>query len=131
MAARRVQTLDGVFINDLHEPSTRILESPIQTPPNANLALEGFDLGASVTTSTADVTVVALDQADWRAPLLAYLLKEILPPKRTEARLIAQRANTFIAFGNELYKRSLSGVLMKCISTDQGKQLLLEVHAEI
>ena len=33
--------------------------------------------------------------------------------------------------GDELYKRSLSGVLMKCIPTDQAKQLLLEVHAEI
>ena len=82
-------------------------------------------------TSPTNITVVALDQAVWRAPLLAYLLKEILPPKRTEARLIAQRANTFIAFGNELYKRSPSGILMKCIPTNQRKQLLLKVYAGI
>ena len=37
----------------------------------------------------------------------------------------------FIAIGDELYKRSLSGVLMKCILIDQGKQLLLEVHTRI
>ena len=29
LAARRVLSLDGVFINDLHEPSIRILEGPI------------------------------------------------------------------------------------------------------
>ena len=29
LAARRVPSLDGVFINDLHEPSTRILEGPV------------------------------------------------------------------------------------------------------
>ena len=84
-----------------------------------------------MTTSPANVAMVALGQVDWRAPLLAYLLEEILPPERTEARRIARRAKMFITFGNELYKRSPSGVLMKCIPTDQGKQLLLEVHAGI
>ena len=29
LAARRVSSLDGVFINDLHEPSTHVLEGPI------------------------------------------------------------------------------------------------------
>ena len=85
LAARRVPSLDGVFINDLHEPSARILEGPIQTYPDANLALGGSDPGASVTMSPTDVAVVALDQADWRVPLLAYLLKEVIPPERTEA----------------------------------------------
>ena len=33
--------------------------------------------------------------------------------------------------GDELYKWSPSGVLMKCIPTNQGKELLLEVHAGI
>ena len=29
LVARRVPSLDGVFINDLHELSTRVLEDPI------------------------------------------------------------------------------------------------------
>ena len=37
----------------------------------------------------------------------------------------------FVTIGDEHYKRSPSGVLMKCIPTDQGKRLLLEVHAGI
>ena len=40
-------------------------------------------------------------------------------------------AKTFVALSDELYKQSPSGVLMKCIPTNQGKQLLLEVHAGI
>ena len=79
----------------------------------------------------ANTRGVTLDQTDWRAPLLAYLLEEVLPPKRTEARWIARRAKTFVALGDELYKRSPSGVLMKCFPTNQGKQLLLKVHAGI
>ena len=131
MADRWVLSPDRVFINDLHEPSARILEGPIQTHPDANLALGGSDPSASMTTSPTDVAVLALDQTDWRASLLAYLLEEVLPPKRTEARRIARRAKTFVAIGDGLYKRSPSRVLMKCIPTNQGKQLLLEVHAEI
>jgi len=82
-------------------------------------------------TSPAHVVVMALDQTDWRAPLLAYLLEEVLSLKRTEARWIARCTKTFIMLGDKLYKWSPSGVLMKCIPTNQGKQLLLEVHVRI
>ena len=105
--------------------------SDLPTCPAPNRVLGGSNLGASKMTSPIDITMVALDQADWRAPLLAYLLEEVFPLGRTEARRIARRAKTFISIGDELYKRSPSGVLMKCIPTDQGKQLLLEVHAGI
>ena len=79
LAARRVPSLDGVFINDLHEPSAHILEDSIQTHSNTNMALggsdlptcpnpdqvlEGSDLGASMTTSLTDIVMVALDQAN-------------------------------------------------------------------
>ena len=69
-------------------------------------------------TSPTDIAILALDQTDWRAPLLAYLLEEGLPPKRTEAQWIARHAKTFIVLDDELYKRSPSGVLMKCIPTN-------------
>ena len=133
LVARREPPIDGVFINDLHEPSTRIREDPTQTRSNTNLALGGFDsptcpdldqvlegsdLGASMAMSPGDITMMALDLVDWRAPLLAYLLKEVLPPERTEARRIARHAKTFIAIDDKLYKRSPLGVLMKCIPTD-------------
>jgi hypothetical protein len=101
LAARRVPSPDGVFINDLHEPSTHILEDLIQTHSDTNLALRGSDLptcsdpdqvlggsdlGASMTMSPTDVAMVALDSANSRAPLLVYLLKEVLPSERNEAR---------------------------------------------
>ena len=83
--AMRVPIPDGVFINDLHELSARILEGSIQTLPDANLALGGSDPSTSITTSPTDVAILALDQTDWRVPLLAYLLEEVLPPERTKA----------------------------------------------
>jgi hypothetical protein len=51
----------------------------------------------------------------------------------TEERRIARRAKTYVAVDGELYKCSPSavGMLMKCIPTHQGKELLLEIHAGI
>ena len=100
LAAKRVSSLDGVFINDLHEPSTRVLEyliqmhsntnvtrggSDLQTCPDPDQVLGGSDVGAFMATSPADITIMALDPVNWRAPLLAYLLEEVLPPERTKA----------------------------------------------
>ena len=102
--ARREPPADGVFVNDLDEPSACIQEDPTQTCSNTNLALGGSDpptcpypdrvpggsdLGASMVMSLGDITMMALDLVDWRAPLLTYLLEEVLPPERTEARQIA------------------------------------------
>ena len=126
MAARQDPSPSRVSINDIHEPSARIPESPIQKHPDAQPALEGsnpnaqpalagsdphakpalggFDPSTSMMTSPTNVAVLALDQTDWRVPLLAYLLEEVLLPERTEARWITRRAKTFIVLGDELYK---------------------------
>ena len=79
LAARLVPSPDRVFINDLHEPSAHVLEDPIQTHSNTNLApggsdlptcpnpakvLGGSDLGAFMATSLADITIMALDLVD-------------------------------------------------------------------
>ncbi|XP_066308052.1 uncharacterized protein [Miscanthus floridulus] len=85
LAARRDPSLSGFFINDLHEPSTRVLEGPIQTHLDAKSALEGSDPSASMMMSPPNVAVLALDQTDWQEPVLAYLLEKVLPPKRTKA----------------------------------------------
>jgi hypothetical protein len=83
-----------------------------------------------VTTPVADTTV---NDLDWRAPLLAYLLDEVFPANKTEARKIDRRTETYVAVDGELYKRrtSVVGMLMKCIPTHHVKELLLEIHASI
>jgi hypothetical protein len=83
-----------------------------------------------VATSAADAVVT---DPNWSAPLLAYLLDNVLPPYKTEARRITRRAKTFVTIDGKLYKRSPSpvGMVMKCIPTQQGNKLLLDIHAGI
>jgi len=100
LVARQEPPADRIFVNDLHEQSTCIREDPTQTHTNTNLALGGSDpptcpdpdralggsdLSACMATSPSDITMMALNLADWRAPLLAYLLEEVLQLERTKA----------------------------------------------
>jgi len=49
--------------------------------------------------------VVELDPlADWRMPYLDYLLHEVLPMDKTEARQLKRHAKSFIIIEGELYK---------------------------
>ncbi|XP_004954844.1 uncharacterized protein LOC101783280 [Setaria italica] len=49
---------------------------------------------------------------DWRAPYLDYLIRELLPTDKIEARRIACRANSFVIIDQELYRRSHIGILL-------------------
>ena len=79
----------------------------------------------------ADVVVEPDPLADWRTPYLNYLLREVLPTDKTEARWLARRAKSFVVIEGELYKRSHTGILQRCIPIEQGKQLLRDIHGGV
>ena len=64
-------------------------------------------------------------------PYLDYLLCEALPTNKLEARRLARRAKSFVLIEGELYKRSHTGILQRCIPIEQGKRLLSDIHGGI
>jgi len=64
------------------------------------------------------------DSPDWRYPLLQCLVDGTLPSDQAEARRVARRAKTFVLLDREMYKRSPSGILMRCIPCREGIKLL-------
>jgi hypothetical protein len=68
---------------------------------------------------------------NWQTPYLEYLLRGELPLDKAEARRLARRAKSFVLLGDEkeLYHRSPSGILQRCISIAQGQELLQEIHS--
>jgi hypothetical protein len=68
---------------------------------------------------------------DWQTPYLQYLHRGELPLDRAEARRLARRAKSFVLLGDgkELYHRSPSGILQRCISIAEGQELLHEIHS--
>src|SRR5688500_1195674 len=73
----------------------------------------------------------AAPDRNWQAPYLRYLRQGELPLDQAEARRVARRAKSFVLLGDEkeLYHRSPSGILQRCISIAEDQELLREIHS--
>jgi ribonuclease HI len=111
-----------VFSRDIHQPSVKTDDMP--EPEEASVA-EGEAL--RVEGERNGVT----PNPNWQAPYLEYLLRGELPLDKAEARRLAWRAKSFVLLGDEkeLYHRSPSGILQRCISIAEGQELLQEIHS--
>jgi hypothetical protein len=63
---------------------------------------------------------------NWQTAYLQYLHRGELPLDKAEARRLARRAKSFVLLGDEkeLYHRSPSGILQRCIFVAKGQELL-------
>jgi ribonuclease HI/transposase InsO family protein len=123
-----------VFSRDIHQPSVKIDDTPeipstkpeeASTEPKVPSAAEGEAL--RVEGERNGVTPVP----NCQTPYLKYLLQGELPLDKAEARRLARRAKLFVLLGDEreLYHRSPSGILQRCISIAQGQELLQEIYS--
>jgi hypothetical protein len=130
IASGRTTVPPDVFSQDLHQPSVKtddtsepekvsaLPEAPSAQPeapsarPEAPSAPEGEAL--RIEEERNGVT----PNQNWQTPYLQYLHRGELPLDRAEARRLARRAKSFILLGDgkELYHRSPSGILQRCIS---------------
>jgi hypothetical protein len=69
-----------------------------------------------------------LVEAVWTKPYLAYLLRDELPEDTIHHRQVMRRSNAFRIIQGELYKRSTTGVLQRCIAPEDGIALLRDIH---
>jgi hypothetical protein len=70
-----------------------------------------------------------VDPNDWREPIIRYIRNEEEPDDKAAAERIARQSAHYTIIGVLLYRRRARGVLMKCIHSATGKQLLDEIHA--
>jgi ribonuclease HI len=111
-----------VLSRDIHQPTVKTDDT--SEPKEASVA-EGEAL--RVEGERNGVT----PNRSWQTPYLEYLLRGELPLDKAEARRLARRAKSFVLLGDEkeLYHRSPSGVLQRCIFVAEGQELLQEIHS--
>jgi ribonuclease HI len=122
IASGRTTVPPDVFSRDIHQPSVKMDDTP---EPEEASATEGEVL--RVEGERNGVT----PNPNWRTPYLQYLHRGELPLDKVEAQLLAWRAKSFVLLGDEkeLYRRSPSGILQRCISITEGQELLQEIHS--
>jgi hypothetical protein len=72
-----------------------------------------------------------IEGEDWRALIMAYLHHYFEPDSKKEQTKMQQRAKDYHIISNELYRSSVSGPLLRCISKTEGQEMLQEAHGGI
>jgi hypothetical protein len=72
-------------------------------------------------------------EADWQVTFLDFIKEHKLPPdvdpKSSEAARILRRSKGYVLVGDNLYKHgSASSILMKCVRTEDDREILQEIH---
>ena len=53
-----------------------------------------------------------------------------MPADKAEATRVIRRSKNYVLVGDKLYRRAASsGVLLKCVSFEEGKEILDEIHS--
>jgi hypothetical protein len=112
LGSTRAQVPVGVFMQELKQPS--IKSSP------------------QVTTDDGLREVMMLGE-DWREAYIDFIRDQKLlagvDARRAEAARVMRRSKGFVLVDSKLYRRGArSGVLMKCVTKEDGYDILREIH---
>jgi hypothetical protein len=61
---------------------------------------------------------------DWRLPLL----ERIRDPRKTTEKNVKRQVLKYTSLDDDLYQRTIDGVLLKCLGVEQAKVAVREVH---
>jgi hypothetical protein len=64
----------------------------------------------------------------WITKIRTYLTDNILPDDMASADRITRLAKRYTLVERDLYRRGANGVLIQCITREEGSELLTEVH---
>jgi hypothetical protein len=123
-----------VFSRDLHQPSVKTNDTPepekASAQPEAPSAQSEAPSAQPEAPSAPEGEALRVEEErsgvmpnrNWQTPYLQYLHRGELPLDRAEARRLARLAKSFVLLGDgkELYHRSPSGILQRCISIAEG-----------
>jgi hypothetical protein len=106
MASSRALTLSDVIVEKLTKPSIKAAEP-----------VEGVDL----------MVIEGPEQQlayDWMSPIRAYLDNQTLSDDNAEVECITHKSRMYHLIDGVMYRQGVNGMMMTCISKEEGIQLL-------
>ena len=98
---------------------------------NAIRSIEGstaeYEIPAPNVSSSVPDIIIATEVDDWRTPLIKYLEN----PAVLTNRKVRRQALKYVLLDHDLYRRTIEGLLLKCLGPDQSKIAMGEVHEGI
>ena len=69
---------------------------------------------------------------DWWQTFIDYIREQKVPSDKNEAEQVTRHARNYVLVRDKLYRRgATSGVLLKCVYREEGKDILEEIHKGI
>jgi hypothetical protein len=100
-------------------------------PTPAGPQVMAVEAAAPVAEETPLVLVVEPQAPAWAQHTVRFLQKGELPEEQEEAERVARRSALYQFVDNVLYRKRPNGVKLKCISWEEGLELLAEIHGGI
>jgi hypothetical protein len=122
--------LPGVFWEEIIERSIKNSKSSTPGEPS-HYPTTGSGAGKSGTGSTAEPEEVMMVEETWMHPYLAYMINKTLPEDTVEARRIIRRSKAFVVVQGKLYKKNITGILQRCVTPQEGQDILKDIHAGV
>jgi transposase InsO family protein len=113
IASTRVPILSDIIIEKLTKPSIKAVE-PLR-----------------------EVDLMIIDGAeqqpeiDWMSPIKAYLDHQLISDDNAEIERIARKSRLYHLIDGILYRQGANGMMMRCISKEEGSQLLQDIHSVV
>jgi hypothetical protein len=111
--------LPGVFWEEIIERSIKNNKTSTIEEQGQHQAT-GSGAGKLGQGSIAEPEKVMMIEETWMQPYLTYMINKALPKDTVEAKRIIWQSKAFIVLQGKLYKKSIMGVLQRCITPQEG-----------
>jgi hypothetical protein len=109
----------GVFWEEIIERSIKNNKTSTTEEQGQHQAT-GSGAGKLGQGSTSEPEEVMIIEETWMQPYLAHIINKTLPEDIVEARRIIRRSKAFVVLQGKLYKKSIMGVLQRCVTPQEG-----------
>ena len=77
------------------------------------------------------VAAVLGPSSDWSQPFIRYLTTANVLADNIESERLTRRSKQYVLIDGKLHRRNAKGeLLQKCVSMEEGKKILNEIHAD-
>jgi ribonuclease HI len=105
LGSRQALVPAGVFVQDLHKRSIKLLNPDSPEPPQHDQA-----------SAPPHNVLLSEKEDDWRKPFIDFILDQLVPEEKAEHEHITRRSANYAMIGIDLCRKAAStGILMKCI----------------
>jgi hypothetical protein len=118
----------GVFWEEIIEISIKQSKASSSTKQGQH-ATAGSGANKAIAEGTAEPEDVMVVKVTWMQSYLAYMINNTLPEYVVEARRIVRWSKPFIIVQGKLYKKSITCILQRCVTPQEGQVILKDIHA--